>query len=293
MAITTIYEGNVPEKTRTSFIDVMKGILNVILYPLTSTQLGIGSSFLDMKKLDVLSAVDARAKEFKVRFLDIFVDEHGEEVGELDEATPHLDYLFKKPGMGSLDEWAREWEKYANKPKMIQKQRELRSLFRDELESSEPITELSSNIMDTVIRNNPRLVAGTTHAFNLLGAISAIGSVLKELTDPDSGFRKGNKRDRLAVFATAIGGVGSIKGTIDLGKALKESIFKWRRSLNTWHFYLNKEPEELAEVFQEGVATEYAVELNSMERISNRVVRMMDPIGRLWGEILYSFGGIC
>ncbi len=53
IAITTIYEGPVKEDVRITFIDVMKGMLNVILYPLTSTQLGVFSNFLDLKKLDV------------------------------------------------------------------------------------------------------------------------------------------------------------------------------------------------------------------------------------------------
>ena len=290
MAISTIFEGNVPDETRTSFMEVMGGILDVIIYPLTSTQLGLGSNFLDMRKLDVLKADDARAKEFKIRFLDIFVEEHEKEVVELNEATPNFDYLFKKPVMGSPDEWYNEWMKFCNTTTMIEKQRKLRSLFRQKLESSEPITEPSSNIMDTVIRNNPRLVAGTTHALNLLGLLGAFGSILKAFTDADSGFRKGDRRDRVAVLATAIGGVGSIKGSIDLAKAVKRNIFKWRRPLNTWHFYLDKEPEELAEVFQEGVATEYAVELNSMERISNRMVRMMNPIGKLGGTFFTALG---
>ena len=50
-AITVIY---VPEEVRTTFTDVMQGTINVILYPLTSTQLGVLSNFLDMKRLDII-----------------------------------------------------------------------------------------------------------------------------------------------------------------------------------------------------------------------------------------------
>ena len=42
---------------------------------------------------------------------------------------------------------------------------------------------------------------------------------------PNSGFRQGNPKDVLSVAATAIGGLGSIKGTIDVAKRLKEKYF--------------------------------------------------------------------
>ena len=42
---------------------------------------------------------------------------------------------------------------------------------------------------------------------------------------PNSGFHQGNPKDVLSVVATAIGGVGSIEGTIDVAKRLKEKLF--------------------------------------------------------------------
>ena len=88
-AITAIYEEpTVPEEVRITFTYVMKGIVNAMLYPLTSTQLGVFSNFLDIKKLDVLRAVDSRAEDFKERFLDIFVQkpEHSQEIKNINEA---------------------------------------------------------------------------------------------------------------------------------------------------------------------------------------------------------------
>ena len=43
--------------------------------------------------------------------------------------------------------------------------------------------------------------------------------------------------------------------------------------------------------FPEELATEYAVDLNNMERTTNRVVRMMDPVSRL-GEKFFTGLGI-
>ncbi|XP_078363428.1 uncharacterized protein LOC144647504 [Oculina patagonica] len=76
-AISAIYEGpDVAEEVKLTFTEFMKELLNAILYPITSTQLGIFANFLDMRKLDVLAAVDQRALDFKERFLDIFVQGH-------------------------------------------------------------------------------------------------------------------------------------------------------------------------------------------------------------------------
>ena len=87
-AITAIYEDpNVSEEVRTTFTDVMQGIINVVLYPLTSTQLGVFSNFLGMKKLYVLRVVDSRAQDFKTRFLDVFVQkpEHFQDIANINE----------------------------------------------------------------------------------------------------------------------------------------------------------------------------------------------------------------
>lgn len=85
MAITTIHDGNVPEEVRSIFTDVMFGLLNAILYPLTSTQLGIFSNFLDMRKLDALSTVDERARKIKAAFFDLFVEENSPDIEELNQ----------------------------------------------------------------------------------------------------------------------------------------------------------------------------------------------------------------
>ena len=86
-AITAIYEEpDVPEEVRTTFTNVMEGIINVVLYPLTSTQLGVFSNFLDMKKLDVLNAVDSRGQKFERGFLNLFVQDHSQDIADINEA---------------------------------------------------------------------------------------------------------------------------------------------------------------------------------------------------------------
>ena len=88
-AITAVYEEpSAPEEVRITFTRVLKGIINATLTLLTSTQLGIFSNFLDIKKLEVLSVVDSRARDFKERFLDIFVQkpEHSQEIKNINEA---------------------------------------------------------------------------------------------------------------------------------------------------------------------------------------------------------------
>ena len=294
-AITAIYEGpNVPEEVQATFKDVMEGLLHVILYPLTSTQLGVFSNFLDMKKLDVLQDVDSRAKDFKERFLDIFVEKHSQVITEYNQAKLARPQIFKEHiqplmerGDYDVDKWAPHFENYMKSKEMEPKIQKLRDLFSKELRKPEeegklPLKELSSStFLDKIIRDNPRFVTGFSHTFNLLGAVGATYSVLSEIFTSDSGLRQGNPRDVLSVAATAIGGVGSVKGTFDLAKVLKEKLFQPRGSTDT--FSSVRMSEELV-TFEESVATKVGVDLNNMERASNRLARLAKTatIGRVF-----------
>lgn len=243
-AITAIYKGpKVPEEIKTRFKDAMEGLLNVILYPLTSTQLGVFSNFLDMKKIDVLEAVDSRAKEFKEKFLDFFVPKEGSQdtaviersktIAEINEAK-QARRAAREKNFDSLmwdyerqDEWEETFREYMRLSEMERKSFELRELFREELKKN-PLTELPSDVLHRVMRNNPRFVAGISHTFNLLGTVAATYSVFREIFTADSGFRQGDPRSVLTVVATTIGGVGSVKGTYDLAKVLKDKLFQPR-----------------------------------------------------------------
>lgn len=280
-AITAIYEEpSVPEEVRTTFIDVMEGIINVMFYPLTSTQLGVFSNFLDMKKLDVLTAVDSRAKDFKERFLDLFVQEHSQDIGEINEAiqlrpraVKTMSELFSRP-IRDFEAEIEACKDYYKLSGMTKKRYDLRDLFHEELRNAQdPLAGLSSSELDKLIRTNPRFVQGIAHTFNVLGAVGATYSVFREIFTPNSGFRQGNPRDVLSVVATAVGGVGSIKGTYDVAKVLKDKLFQPRRQTSSWKFYGTRNAEELR-TFEERLATEFSVELHDMERASARMTRM-------------------
>ena len=283
-AITAIYEEpSVPEEVRTTFTNVMNGIINVILYPLTSTQLGVFSNFLDMRKLDVLKVVDARAKDFKDRFLDLFVQspEHSQDIKNINEVTPagrkaeKAIIVFLSDPIGRVDdEVEKVFKNFYKLQGMTEKRNKLRDLFHEELKNAkDPLAGLPSDALDKLIRKNPRFVTGFAHAFNVLGAVAATYSVFREIFTPNSGFRQGNPRDVLSVVATAIGGVGSIKGTIDVAKVLKDKLFQPRRPTSTTRFYGARRAEELG-TFEEELATEFSVDLNNLERATARLSRM-------------------
>ncbi len=276
----------------------MEGLLNVILYPITSTQLGVFNNFLDMKKLDVLKAVDSRAELFKYHFLDIFVKDPEHKIKEIDdakkarrEAREEFDKLLKsKWNKNDVEDWERNWRKYEKLTNMKQKRYQLRELFSDKYAKTDPsFTELPSSILHQIMRKNPRFVAGISHSFNLLGAVGAIYSIYREAANPNSGLRQENKRDIAVVTATAIGGVGSVVGTVqatyDLAKVLKEKLFR-PRNVHTTHFGV-RSSEELA-TFEEELATEVGVDLNNMERYASRLERM-ERVSKL-GKLFTVFG---
>ncbi|KAL9981032.1 hypothetical protein ACROYT_G009686, partial [Oculina patagonica] len=297
-AISAIYEGpDVAEEVKLTFTEFMKELLNAILYPITSTQLGIFANFLDMRKLDVLAAVDQRALDFKERFLDIFVQGHVDDVREINRAR----YLHRSRGnilfnrlskqpITNLAAWERNWNEFTIinglKPKIYR----LRELFADQLKSTDPsLAVLSSDFLSRRIRNSPRFVAGVSHTFNVLGTVGATYSVLKEVIDPNSNARQGSPRDIMAVVATAIGGIGSVHGTvsaaIDLVKIIKQKLRAPPKPSST--FVNVKNSQELVTVEQE-FATEVSVDLTNMERASNRLARLASS--KTIGRIFTAFG---
>ena len=280
-AITAIYEEpSVPEEVRITFTDVMKGMLNTVLYPITSTQLGVFANFLDMKKLKVLGAVDSRAKQFRDGFLDLFVQTHSEDFAEINqgkEARPkalkNMDDFWPTT-IEEQNEWDRHYKDFEKLNNVRPKRYRLRQLFTDQLPNAEqPLAEIPTSTLHQVIRNNPRFVSGIGNTFNVLGAVGATYSVFKEIFTPNSGFRQGNPRDVLSVVATAIGGVGSIKGTIDVAKLIKEKIFQPRQPMSSTELYNARRAEEIG-TFEEELATEFSVDLNNMERASARLAKM-------------------
>ena len=297
-AITIIYEGNaVSEDDRKTFIEVMTEILDDIVYPLTSTQLGVFQNFLDMKKLDILKVVDTRAKAFKEGFLDIFVQEHFQDVTEINQArqanekpriSKNLDN-FSKYG-GRRDSSVQNLIKEFLEVTMIERKADrLRSLFVEQLKDAKFSRELP--LLQRIITKNPRFVAGMSHAFNLLGAVCAGYSILKEMSDPKSGYNTGNRRDSVSLIATAVGGVGAFKGTYDLMKVLKEKLFQPRRTTATSYTDGVRTPDgELHLTFEEELATEFSVDLNDMKRASRKLVNMMEVSGRLEGTLFTALG---
>lgn len=292
-AITAIYEEpSVTKEVRITFTYIMEGIINVMLYPLTSTQLGIFANFLDIKKLDVLTAVDARAADFKERFLDIFVQkpEHSQDIKNIDEAIElrakagkTMQELFSRTTR-DFDAEIEACKDFYKLPGMTKKRYDLRDLFHKELKNAEdPLAGLPSGRLEKLLRKNPRFVQGIANTFNVLGAVGATYSVFREIFTPNSGFRKGKPRDVLSVVATAIGGVGSIKGTIDVAKLLKEKLFRPRQPTSTTRYYGFRRAEELG-TFEEELATEFSVDLNNMQRASSRLARMSQAakLGRVF-----------
>ena len=279
-AITAIYEEpSVPEEVRTTFTNVMEGIMNVMLFPLTTTQLGVFSNFLDMKKLDVLKAVESRAKDFKESFLELFVAGHKHDIDEINEAielrpraAKTMNELFSRNPGRDFEAELEACKDYYKLPGMTKKRIDLRNLFHEKLKKDD-LAVLSPSKLDKLLRENPRFVQGFSHTFNVLGAVGATYSVFREIFTPNSGFRQGNPRDVLSVVATAVGGVGSIKGTFDVAKVLKDKLFQPRQTTSSWKFFGTRNAEELR-TFNERLATEFSVELHDMERVSARAIRM-------------------
>ncbi len=277
----------------------MKELLDTILYPITSTQLGIFANFLDIRKLDVLEAVDDRAREFKRRFLDVFVRGRSDEIKGYNRArTEHRDAgrvvkeMFENPPttIAGLNRWNNNWEKYMKINGMKSKIRELRELFKDQLKTADPhLTDLSSDFLSRKIRSSPRFVAGLSHTFNLLGTIGATYSILKEAIDPNSDVRQHKPEAIAAIVATGIGAIpsyyGTISATIDLMKIIKQRFFGPPRP--TTRFYGVRSSEELVTIEQE-LATEVSVDLTNIERYSNRLARVASS--KTIGRVLTAFG---
>ena len=278
-AIMTIHDGNVPDDTRITFTDVMNGMLDLILFPMTTTQLGVLSSYLDMRNLKVSGAINPRAKDFEEKLLDIFVVEERPTLSTKNDATINYDKIFQTDVMDQ-ESFIRDWKRYFNRPEMIKKQRDMRNIFSDQLQTSEPV-ELSPNILNRVIQNHPNFVSRTTNTFNVLGAFGATYCIFREVFDENSGLREGNITDVFAVIATAVGGAGSFKATYDLAKVLGQKIlqrFRPTKGPTKVYSVSYRAADEFVEIFEEEAVTELAVDLNNMERASSKLARITEGV---------------
>lgn len=285
MAIRTIHEGNVPEDVRSTGEEVVTALMNIILYPLTSTQLGVFNNFLDLRKLDALKALDPRVRDFETKFQDIFVQEHQEiaQINRAIEGRNNLDLFVKNPRKNreALDQ---NFKDFLNLPKMEEKIDNLREILAPKLkqEGSHPLIKPPSGYIHRKLRENPRLVTGMANFFNVFGTLAAIGSIVKDTT----GLQQGDVRDLLSDVATTIGAAGAIKGTYDLAKVLKHKLF----GSKTTYFNGRRRPQVVPDRFQtvaQMLASEHGVNLKNMERVGNRFDRMKKtrPFARIFSGL--------
>lgn len=115
--------------------------------------------------------------------------------------------------------------------------------WKDMKENEQYFKDQPSYAFDRIIVNNPRVVSGFSSVCNLLGVVVATGSILKEV------FKKSFSQ---RVSYSAAGQPCGIRMA-----------------------------EGKSQAFEEWVAAEYSVERNKMDRATNRLHRVLQPIGQL------------
>lgn len=279
MAISTIYEGNVPDEVRADADESFTLLSAIVFYPLTSTQLGVYTNFLDLRKLQALGALNPRVRDFMTKYKNILVKkENRDMISQVDSAIKgkdHLDRFLDNYRWQRLTE-DEHFRNFLNLPNMEDNIEKLRIELKEELNraGSSPLVKPPRGAINKILLKFPGSVKALTRTLNVFGTAAAVASICMEVTSSNSGLWQDKTKHVMSVLATVIGAAGSVRGTYDIAKVLKQKLF---RSETTFFNGIRRTPIVPARVSSvaQMLAAEHNVDLNNVERMARRLARML------------------
>ena len=281
----------VPDKLRIQIQETVLLLFRTLFHPLTSTQLGILESVLNMKKQNTLKVSSRRTQEFQRKFLDTFKEKHAEDIATYHRLLTAMDEIDERnlPGDDPQTQTERLYEERAIRVKKLLLLRDfkeyvtLRHFYAPEEGTLTPRPE---GLVKRRLMKNPRLFAEVSFAFNTIGALGALASIILEISDSGSDLYSHNLHQSIpagiGVAATFLGAIGSWKSSIDFIRSIREQI-----TPNTPNSadvevipmqQLNRAADEFSD-FDRLAARSYPVDLVTTERVTTRLRKYLIKAG--------------
>ena len=281
----------VPDELRIQIRDTVLLVFRTLFYPLTSTQLGILERVLNLKKQNTLDVSSRRAQEFQRKFLDTFKEKHTEDIATFHRLLTTIDEKDERnpPGDDPQTQTERLYEERA-----IRIKRGLLAIgFQEDVMKSHlyapeegTLTPRPEEFVKRRLLKNPRLFAEVSFAFNTIGALGALGSIILEISDSGSDLYSHNLNQSIpagiGVAATFLGAIGSWKSSIDFIRIIREQI-----TPNTPNSadvevipmqQLNRAADKIP-VFDRLAAANFRVDLVSTKRVETRLRKYFTEAG--------------
>ena len=292
----------VPDELRRQIRDTVVLVFRTLFNPMTSTQLGILERVLQVKKQNKLDVTSRRAQEFQGKFLDMFKEKRAEDRAifhslltardEEDERNPPGDNLETL-----LD---RIYENRAIKDKKLrllmdfQHHALLNPLYAPE---EGKLTPRPKGFVERTLVENPRLFAKVSFAFNIIGALGALGSIILEISDSGSDLYSHNLNQSIpagiGVAATSLGAIGSWKSSIDFIRSIREQITpNTPNSADIEEIpmqQLNRAADDIP-VFDRLASADFQVDLASTERVTTRLSKYFTTAATIETKLFLGLG---
>ena len=281
----------VPDELRIQIRDTVLLVFRTLFHPLTSTQLGILESVLNMKKQNTLKVSSRRAQEFQRKFLDTFKEKQAEDIATYHRLLTAIDDIDERypPGDDPQTQSERLYEIRAVRAKGLL----LLIDFQEHVDQSRfyapeegTLTPRPEGFVKRRLMKNPRLFAEVSFAFNTIGALGALASIILEISDSGSDLYSHNLHQSIpagiGVAATFLGAIGSWKSSIGFIRSIREQI-----TPNTPNSadvevipmqQLNRAADEIP-VFERLAPRIYKVDLVTTERVTTRLRKYLIKTG--------------
>ena len=301
LAFETLVGKLVPDELRHEFRDTMLQVFRVLFSPLTSTQLGILERVLQIKKQSTLQVDSQRAREFQGNLLDLFKHRRAVDIATLNSLLTPRGEVDETPRPGDSIETRinRHYETRAIKTKKFRLLVDFQHhVLESELYAREgALSPRPAGFIRRQLVQNPRLFSQISFAFNTLGALGAIGSIILEISDPRSALYSQNKNESvpagIGVAATAIGGLGSWISSIAFIKSIRQQITpNTPNAANAEEMPMrgiNRAANEIPG-FDKLAAADFRVDLASTERVTTRLSKYFTKSATFGTKLFLALG---
>lgn len=273
----------VPDELRNQIRDTVLLVFRTLFNPMTTTQLGILERALQMKKQNTLEVESQRAQEFKGNFLDMFKEKFAEDIATFHSLLTARDERDERnpPGDDLETLINRHYENRAIRNKKLRLFMRLRDhVLENRIFAPEEgtLTPRSEGIIERSLVENPRLFAKVSVAFNTIGALGALGSIILEISDSGGALYSHHLNESIpagiGVAATFLGAIGSWKSSIDFIRSVREQITpNTPNSADVEEIpmqQLNRAADDFP-VFDRLAAADFQVDLASTNRVTKRL----------------------
>lgn len=303
LAFETLVGNLVPDELRNEIRDTVLLVFRTLFSPLTSTQLGILERVLQIKKQSTLEVESRRAQEFEGKFLDMFEEKHAEDIAIIHSLLTARDEQDERnpPGDNHETRINRHYENRAIRKKKLRllmrlQDHVLQSRFFAPEEGT--LTPRPEGFVDRRLVENPRLFAKVSFAFNTIGALGALGSIILEISDSGSSLYSHNLNESIpagiGVAATFLGAIGSWKSSIDFIRTIREQITPNTPNSadveETPMQQLNRAADEIPVFDRFAAAADFRVDLASTNRVTKRLSQYFTKAAKFETKLFLGLG---